>query len=79
MHSNKHKVYEMRTITLKISDSYFDRFISFLELLPKRAIRIEENKKQKELDMLRSDLQDAFDDVKLGRTTKTDRTIKLNS
>ena len=69
----------MRTITLKISDSYFDRFMSFLELLPKKAIRIEENKKQKELDMLRSDLRDAFDDVRLNRTTKTDKTIKLNA
>lgn len=69
----------MRTVTLKISDSYFDRFMGFLELLPKNAVRIEEDKKQKELEMLRGDLKEAFDDVKLGRTTNTNKTIAIRS
>jgi hypothetical protein len=69
----------MRTITLKISESYFDRFMSFLELLPRKAVRIEESKKQKELDMLKNDLKDAFEDVRLNRTITTDKTIKLKS
>jgi len=37
----------MRTITLKIKDDYFDKVVSFLEILPKNAIRIEHQDEKK--------------------------------
>jgi hypothetical protein len=53
--------------------------MSFLELLPRKAVRIEEDAKQKQLNTLKSDLKEAFEDVKLNRTTKTNKTIRLDS
>mgnify|MGYP000653879944 CR=1 FL=1 len=42
----------MRTITLNIRDDYFDKIISFLEILPKKAVKIErqDEKKLKEIE-----------------------------
>ena len=40
----------MRTLNIKIKDEYFDKFVSFLELLPKTAIKIEEPAEIKKLD-----------------------------
>jgi hypothetical protein len=65
----------MRTLTLKISDDYFDRFVAFVDMLPKKAVKIAEDKKSKEVELLQSEIKEAFEDVKSGRV-KSVRTIK---
>jgi len=65
----------MRTLTLKISDDYFDRFVAFVDMLPKKAVKIAEDKKSKEIETLQNDIQEAFENVKFGRV-KSIRTIK---
>lgn len=65
----------MRTLTLKISDDYFDRFVAFVDMLPKKAVKIAEDKKQQEIETLQNDINEALDDVKAGRV-KSVRTIK---
>ena len=69
----------MRTVTLKISDDYFDKFMGFIELLPKKAVRVESGDKQKEVETLKKELSEAFLDVKLGRTIKTNKKVELRS
>lgn len=65
----------MRTLTLKISDDYFDRFVAFVDMLPKKAVKIAEDKKSKEIETLQNNIKEAFEDVKAGRV-KSIRTIK---
>jgi hypothetical protein len=65
----------MRTLTLKISDDYFDRFVAFVDMLPKKAVKITEDKKSQEIETLQNNIKEAFDDVK-ARRVKSIRTIK---
>jgi hypothetical protein len=65
----------MRTLTLKISDDYFDRFVAFVDMLPKKAVKIAEDKKSKEIELLQNEIKEAFKDVK-SRRVKSVRTIK---
>lgn len=65
----------MRTLTLKINDDYFDKFVAFLELLPKKTVIIEEDKKQKELNIIQNEIKEAMNDVELGHS-KILRVIK---
>ncbi len=70
----------MKTVTLKISDGYFDSFMAFISLIPKKAVRVEvENDKQQKLDSLQKELQNAFDDIKHNNFTKTGKKIELHS
>lgn len=64
----------MRTLTLKISDDYFDKFVAFLEMLPKKTIEIETTKQDKELDILQKNIKKAMSDIKEGRS-KTIRVV----
>lgn len=64
----------MKTLTLKINDDYFDKIVSFLELLPKKAVTISKENEQNKLKEIESDLLSAVNDVKTGRTKKI-RTI----
>lgn len=64
----------MRTLTLKISDDYFDKFVAFLEMLPKKTIEIETTKQDKELDILQKNIKQAMSDIKEGRS-KTIRVV----
>lgn len=65
----------MRTLTLKISDDYFDRFVAFVDMFPKKAVKIAEDKKSKEIETLQNNIKEAYEDVKTGRV-KSIRTIK---
>ena len=65
---------KMRTLTLKISDDYFDKFVAFLEMLPKKTIEIETIKQDKELDILQKNIKKAMSDIKEGRS-KTIRVV----
>mgnify|MGYP006919334591 FL=1 len=58
----------MRTLTLKIKDDYFDRLVSFLELLPKKAVKIERDDKL-QLDSLKEQISEAVADIKAGRSS----------
>ncbi|MDD3443728.1 MAG: hypothetical protein PHW89_10785 [Sulfurimonas denitrificans] len=60
----------MRTVTLKIEDDYFDKIISFLEILPKKAVKIEQQDEEKKLKQIEKNIICAFDDIKQGRTKK---------
>lgn len=60
----------MKTVTLKIEDDYFDKIISFLEILPKKAVKIEQKDEEKKLREIETDILCAFDDIKHGRTKK---------
>jgi hypothetical protein len=65
----------MRTLTLKISDDYFDRVVGLIEMLPKKAVKIAEDKKSQEIEALQRNIKEAVEDVKAGRV-KSIRTIK---
>lgn len=64
----------MKTLTLHISDSYFDKIVSFLEMLPKKAVKIVQSDKEKQLKDIEKELLASIDDIKQGRTKKV-RTI----
>jgi len=64
----------VKTLTLQISDSYFDKIISFLEMLPKKAVKIVQSDKEKQLKDIEKELLASIDDIKQGRTKKM-RTI----
>jgi len=59
----------VRTLTLRIKDDYFDRFVSFLELFPKKAVKIEDNSKQQQLNSIKEQISEAMEDVKAGRSS----------
>ena len=58
----------MRTLNIKIKDEYFDKFVSFLELLPKKAIKIEEPVQKKNLDNIKKELKNAIKDIEKGHS-----------
>jgi len=64
----------MKTLTLQISDNYFDKIVSFLEMLPKKAVKIVQSDKEKKLKNIEEELLASIDDIKHGRTKKV-RTI----
>ena len=64
----------MKTLTLKINDDYFEKIVSFLELLPKKAVTIAKDNNQSKLKEIENDLVSAVNDVKTARTKKI-RTI----
>jgi len=64
----------MRTLTLKISDDYFDKFVAFLEMFPKKTVKIEDIKSKKEIDLLQKNIKQALCDIHTGRS-KTIRVI----
>jgi hypothetical protein len=57
----------MQTLTLKIEDSYYQKVVDFLELLPKKAVKIETHKYAKEQEIANSVLQ-GLKEVKEGKT-----------
>jgi len=65
----------MQTVTLKISDNYIDNFMAFLQMLPKKAVRVEKTSMPTELANLQNSIKDAMDDVKAGRS-KVLRVVK---
>ncbi len=60
----------MKTLTLKIRDDYFDKVVSFLEILPKRAVQIKPDDKKAKLNDIENSLVRSFEDVKHRRTRK---------
>ena len=64
----------MRTLTLKIRDDYFDTFVAFLEILPKKSVHIDTKKQPKELDILQKNVKQALRDIQEGHT-KTIRVL----
>ncbi len=56
----------MRTLTLKINDDYFDKIVSFLEILPKKAVKIE--KEQANLNDFQRNIKSAMTDIKTGKS-----------
>ena len=60
----------MKTLTLKIRDDYFEKIISFLEILPKKAVKIELSTQDKKLHEIESEMRAAMDDIEHGRTKK---------
>ena len=61
----------MQTLTLKIEDSYYQKVVDFLELLPKKAVKIEtaknHDKYTQEREIANGVLQ-GIEDVKAGKT-----------
>lgn len=60
------KGFTMRTLTLKINDDYFDKIVSFLEILPKKAVKIE--KEQINLNDFQRNIKNAMTDIKTGKS-----------
>ena len=60
----------MKILTLKIRDDYFDKVVSFLEILPKRAVQIKQDDNKAKLDDVENALVRSFEDVRHGRTRK---------
>ena len=57
----------MKALNLKIKDEYFDRIVSFLELLPKNSIVIEKDSKQHKLDEIKQTIIKSKKDVEDGK------------
>ena len=64
----------MKTVTLKIQDDYFDKIISFLEILQKKAVIIEQQNEEEKLKDIEKNIISAFEDIKQGKTKKV-RTV----
>jgi predicted alpha-1,6-mannanase (GH76 family) len=60
----------MKTLTLKINDNYYDKILSFLELLPKKAVKIKQIEKEKELKEIEQELLHSINDINTGNTQK---------
>lgn len=58
----------MRTLTLKINDDYFDKIVSFLEILPKKAVKIENDKQETSLNDFQHNIKSAMADIKTGKS-----------
>ncbi|HRF57332.1 MAG TPA: hypothetical protein PLV58_08035 [Campylobacterales bacterium] len=65
----------MRTITISVDDSIYQKFIGFLDLLPKGKVKVIQDDKQKKLEALQNDIKLAISDVNAGRS-KVIRIIK---
>ena len=57
----------MKALNLKIKDEYFDKIVSFLELLPKNSIVIEKDSKQQKLDEIKQTIIKSKKDVEDGK------------
>ncbi len=57
----------MKALNLKIKDEYFDRIVSFLELLPKNSIVIEKDSKQQKLDEIKQTIIKSKKDIENGK------------
>jgi hypothetical protein len=77
--SKKTEVFAMRTITIKMDESIYDKFMTVIGLFPKSKLKITSDDKQKKLEALQNDIKKSFEDVKLGRVTKTGKTIQIKS
>lgn len=64
----------IKTLTLQINDDYFDKIVSFLEILPKKAVKIKEQEDEVELKKFKHEIESSMDDIKHGRTKKV-RTV----
>lgn len=58
----------MRTLNIKIKDEYFDKFVSFIELLPKNTIKIENTKEENNLNSIKRELTNAIKDIEKGHS-----------
>lgn len=58
----------MRTLTLKISDDYFDKFVAFLEMMPKKSVKIETTSSKKEIGLMQNSIKQAMSDIDAGRS-----------
>ncbi len=58
----------MRTLTLKISDDYFDKFVVFLEMMPKKSVKIETTDGKKEISLMQNSIKQAMSDIDAGRS-----------
>ena len=57
----------MKALKLEIKDEYFDRIVSFLELLPKNSIVIEKDSKQQKLHEIKQTIIKSKKDVEDGK------------
>ncbi len=57
----------MKTLTLKIRDDYFDKFLVLLDMLPKKAVKIE-SKNKEEARVLQKSIKQALSDIQEGRS-----------
>ena len=69
----------MRTITINLDESVYQKFMTLVELFPKSKLKITADDKQKKLEALQSDIKKSLEDIKLGRVTKTGKIIKIKS
>jgi len=60
-----------KTVTLKIDEAYFDKFISFLEILPKKMVKIvNDTKTEQELEYHKKMINESLNDIKNKNTTR---------
>ena len=57
----------MKTLTLKIRDDYFDKFLVLLDMLPKKAVKIE-SKNKEGAEVLQKSIKQALRDIEEGRS-----------
>ncbi len=64
----------MRTVTIDMDESIYEKFMTIVELFPKSKLKITSDDKQKKLEALQSDIKKSLEDVKAGRS-KVIRTV----
>ena len=70
----KIKEFLLKTLTLQINDDYFDKIVSFLEILPKKAVKIKEQEDEVELKKFKHEIESSMDDIKQKKKKKV-RTV----
>jgi hypothetical protein len=58
----------LKTVTLKISDDYFNTVVEFLNILPKKSVRIDACGDDDNIANLKSDISKSFKEIKKGKT-----------
>jgi hypothetical protein len=58
----------MRTITVNIDESVYQKFMTLVDLFPKNKLKITSDDKQKKLEALQNDIKKSLEDAKAGRS-----------
>lgn len=58
----------MKTVTLKISDDYFNTVVEFLNILPKKSVKVDVCGDDDNIVNLKSDISKSFKEIKKGKT-----------
>lgn len=59
-----------KTLTLQINEQYLEKFMTLLDLFPKKMVKIVDEKKVNELNFHKKNIIQSLKDIEEGRTQK---------